>query len=90
MDKRSEIEKKAYELYEKSGRADGFELQHWLEAEKLVKARPDGAVSGGSKLADKSTGTSPASKKAAAKTTSKAAVTKTAVKAGGKKAPAKK
>ena len=32
------IEKKAYELYEKRGCADGFALQDWLEAEKLLEA----------------------------------------------------
>jgi hypothetical protein len=86
MDTRSEIEKKAYELYEKGGRADGFELQHWLEAEKIVKA----GLGGGSKLASKSAGANPASKAAAAKKPSKAAVTRTAARADGKKARVKK
>ena len=27
----------AYELYEKSGRVQGRDLEHWLQAEKLVK-----------------------------------------------------
>lgn len=34
-----EIEKVAYELYEKSGRADGRDVENWLEAERIVKAR---------------------------------------------------
>ncbi len=33
-----EIQKKAYELYEKRGRIDGYDLEDWLQAEKLVKA----------------------------------------------------
>ncbi len=35
-----EIAKKAYELYEQSGREDGKNVEHWLEAEKLVKPKP--------------------------------------------------
>jgi hypothetical protein len=31
-----EIAKIAYELYEKSGRLDGRELDNWLEAERIV------------------------------------------------------
>ena len=34
-----EIAKIAYELYEKSGRAEGRELDNWLEAERIVMAR---------------------------------------------------
>ena len=30
------IAEKAYELYEKSGRIDGKDVEHWLKAEKLV------------------------------------------------------
>lgn len=32
-----EIAKVAYELYEKSGRVKGHDLDNWLEAEKIVK-----------------------------------------------------
>ena len=35
-----EIAKKAYELYEQSGREDGKDVEHWLEAERLVKPKP--------------------------------------------------
>lgn len=42
MDIRQEIEKLAYELYEKSGRVVGRDLHNWLEAEKIVKARHAG------------------------------------------------
>lgn len=31
------VEKKAYELYENRGRADGCDLEDWFQAEKLVK-----------------------------------------------------
>lgn len=34
------VAKKAYELYEQSGRADGRDVEHWLEAEKLLKPKP--------------------------------------------------
>lgn len=33
------IAKKAYELYEKSGRIDGRDIEHWLEAENLLKKK---------------------------------------------------
>lgn len=42
MDMHEEIEKAAYELYEKSGRACGRDLENWLEAENAVKARLSG------------------------------------------------
>ena len=32
------IAKKAYEIYEERGREDGRDCEHWLEAEKIVKA----------------------------------------------------
>jgi hypothetical protein len=34
------IAKKAYELYEQSGRAGGRDVEHWLEAENLLKPKP--------------------------------------------------
>ncbi len=34
------IAKKAYELYEQSGKAGGRDVEHWLEAENLVKPKP--------------------------------------------------
>ncbi|MBI4597860.1 MAG: DUF2934 domain-containing protein [Candidatus Omnitrophica bacterium] len=33
------VAKKAYELYEQSGRVEGRDLEHWLEAERLVRAQ---------------------------------------------------
>ena len=35
----TEIAKVARELYEKSGRVEGRDLDNWLEAEKIVKSR---------------------------------------------------
>ncbi len=35
---RQEIARVAFELYEKSGREEGKDLLHWLEAEKIVSA----------------------------------------------------
>ncbi|NWF76968.1 MAG: DUF2934 domain-containing protein [Nitrospirae bacterium] len=39
MDINNEITKMAYELYEKSGRIEGRDLDNWLEAEKKVLER---------------------------------------------------
>jgi hypothetical protein len=39
MNLREEIEKVAYELYEKSGRISGRDVENWIEAEKVVMAR---------------------------------------------------
>ncbi len=39
MDLREEIEKVAYELFERDGREHGRDREHWLEAESIVKAR---------------------------------------------------
>ncbi|MFH1189864.1 MAG: DUF2934 domain-containing protein [Candidatus Omnitrophota bacterium] len=33
------IAKKSYELYEKRGRKNGYALQDWLEAEKIIKGK---------------------------------------------------
>jgi hypothetical protein len=33
------ITKKAFEIYEKSGRKPGRDLDNWLEAEKVIKAK---------------------------------------------------
>ncbi len=34
-----EIKKVAYELHERRGRVDGYELDDWLEAERIVLKR---------------------------------------------------
>ncbi len=39
MDRHEEISKMAYELYERSGMIPGREIENWLKAEKIVKAR---------------------------------------------------
>jgi hypothetical protein len=39
MNLHDEIAKVAYELYEKSGRISGRDMENWIEAEKVVKAR---------------------------------------------------
>jgi hypothetical protein len=38
MDLRTAVEKKAYELFENNGCISGFELDHWLEAERIIYA----------------------------------------------------
>lgn len=42
MNLHEEISKLAYELYEKSGKAEGKDRENWLEAEKIVRARHAG------------------------------------------------
>ncbi|MGQ9571253.1 MAG: DUF2934 domain-containing protein [Thermodesulfovibrionales bacterium] len=39
MELYEEIAKVAYEIYEKSGYIEGRDLDNWLEAERIVKAR---------------------------------------------------
>lgn len=39
MNLHDEIAKVAYELYEKSGRISGRDVENWIEAEKVVKAK---------------------------------------------------
>lgn len=34
-----EIAEAAFELYEKSGRIDGRDMENWVEAERIVKAK---------------------------------------------------
>lgn len=36
MDMRKEIARKAYEIYERSGRSEGRDVDNWLEAERIV------------------------------------------------------
>ena len=39
MKRHREIQKLAYELFEKSGQVHGREIEHWLEAERIIRAR---------------------------------------------------
>lgn len=39
MKRHEEIQKLAFELFEKSGRFHGREIDHWLEAERILRAR---------------------------------------------------
>jgi hypothetical protein len=39
MNVQEEIRKLAYDFYEKTGKAGGMELEHWLKAEQIVMAR---------------------------------------------------
>ncbi len=39
MERHKEMQKLAYEIFEKSGKVHGKELDHWLEAERIMKAR---------------------------------------------------
>ena len=39
MDLKNKIAEVAYELFERDGRVHGKDQEHWLEAERIVKAR---------------------------------------------------
>jgi len=39
MDMNDEIARVAYEIYEKSGRMNGRDIDNWLEAERIVVAQ---------------------------------------------------
>lgn len=51
MKRHEEIARKAYELFEKSGRVHGRDAENWLEAEKtvLAKVKPVKKASGAKK-----------------------------------------
>jgi hypothetical protein len=42
MKRHKEIQKLAYDIFEKSGRVHGRELDHWFEAEQIIKAHEVG------------------------------------------------
>ena len=61
MKRHKEIQQLAHELFEKSGRVHGRELDHWLEAERTISAREadmhasvNGAVSSGKQAGPRS------------------------------------
>jgi hypothetical protein len=39
MKRHKEIQRLAYDLFEKSGKVHGREIEHWLEAERIIRAR---------------------------------------------------
>jgi hypothetical protein len=39
MKKHEDIRKLAYDLFERGGRVHGRDLEHWLEAERMIKVR---------------------------------------------------
>lgn len=67
-----EISKVAYDLYEKRGRVHGYELQDWLEAEKIIMERHVAEIEKEAKAIKKT-------KKTPKKTTEKATKKKTTV-----------
>lgn len=71
LDLHEEIAKLAYEIFEREGRVHGRDLDHWLEAERIVYSRYEAQW-----LSEKSQEESPKEKKKAkAKTTSTKAKT---------------
>ncbi|MGO9611423.1 MAG: DUF2934 domain-containing protein [Dissulfurispiraceae bacterium] len=72
-----EIKKLAYELYEKSGRCEGRDLDNWFEAESIVKGRETGESSVAAQAEPQKKQTRRATtKKAAPKTEAKKPVSK--------------
>ncbi|OPY62207.1 MAG: hypothetical protein A4E57_04035 [Syntrophorhabdaceae bacterium PtaU1.Bin034] len=69
MDLNEEIAKVAYELFEKNGRQHGKDQEHWLEAEKIIKARYAGQEKAETEKKKRASGTrkSPAEKGSAVK-----------------------
>jgi hypothetical protein len=66
MDLQEQIAKVAYELYERDGRQDGKDQEHWLEAERIVKDRISEQNAGEPKNTQKSETKQTAGKTAAA------------------------
>jgi hypothetical protein len=66
MDLREEIEKVAYELFERYGKEHGKDREHWLQAESIVKARhaESGQKTGAPRTAKPAAPKAPAAKKA--------------------------
>ena len=50
MDSNDEIAKVAYELFERDGRQHGKDREHWIEAERIVKARRKEREAAGDRL----------------------------------------
>jgi hypothetical protein len=46
MEMKHEIEKLAYDIFEQTGRISGREIEHWLEAERIVSSRQVAAGKG--------------------------------------------
>lgn len=86
MNIRDEIARTAHELYLKSGCVSGRDLENWVEAERIVKARHEAAQS--HKKNPEASVEEPAKKTAPASVFKKAAEPKKAPET--KKAPAKK
>ena len=70
MDRRLEIERLAYEFFEKSGGGHGDALAHWFEAERIVNLKYNGAATISEKMLD--AGQAADKKSATAKITSAA------------------
>lgn len=77
MEMRHEIKKLAYELFEKNGRIHGHELEHWIEAERIVCSRHASAGNGKDVMAQKSVASKSPAKKSTVKTAGKSSKTGT-------------
>lgn len=82
--KHHEVARLAYELFEKRGGCPGYELEDWLEAERIVFMQPVIIVEAGTEPAPRSSARKPAAQAEKEKKPRKAAV-KTAAKTPAKK-----
>jgi hypothetical protein len=80
MKNKHEIEKIAFELYQRDGCMQGRELDHWIEAERIFHSRLTAAAEVIPSALKKATSSGTAKKKVAAKENKAAAESKTAKK----------
>jgi hypothetical protein len=69
VDKRPEIERVAYEFYQRDGCLHGRDFDHWLQAEKSVHSKEATVAAAKSSVSKKATASGPAKKNVAAKRT---------------------
>ena len=78
MEKRHEIEMLAYEIFEMRGQIPGHEMEHWLEAERIIHSRNASAGKSIVPAAQKGAAPKSAAKKGAPKSDGKALKTMSA------------
>ena len=69
MDKRPEIERVAYELYQRDGCLHGRDFDHWLQAEKSVHYKEAAVAAAKSSVSKEGTASAQGKKKVAARGT---------------------
>lgn len=84
MSAHKEIARAAYELFEKSGRVHGRDLDHWLEAEARWRTlhNPERGAAHGEKIKEVKSGRKNPAKKSVGRSAAKTAEAKSRSKAG--------